>query len=118
VDIIIKGEKMKVVINTCYGGFSISEKAAQYMAARGSVRAKGDLEPRQWGFTGYGYVEGMEGGYDRSDPLLVEAVETLGGEADGRSAELKVVEIPDGIQWEIDDYDGVEHINEVHREWY
>ena len=32
-------------------------------------------------------------------------------------AELAIVEIPDGIEWEIDDYDGIETIAETHRTW-
>lgn len=54
---------------------------------------------------------------NRADPLLVQAVEELGVEADGQHARLKVVEIPDGVDYEIDDYDGVETIHEKHRVW-
>jgi hypothetical protein len=65
---------------------------------------------------GYGY---KYSGYDlRTDAKLVECVETLGEKADGRFAELKVVEIPDDVEWEIDEYDGLETIHEVHRVWY
>jgi len=54
----------------------------------------------------------------RDDPILVAVVEDLKGKADGRFAELKVVEIPDDVEWEISNYDGIETIHEVHREWY
>lgn len=54
---------------------------------------------------------------DRDDPILVEVVEELGEEASGTFANLSVVEIPDDIDWEIDDYDGVETIHEKHRTW-
>jgi len=54
---------------------------------------------------------------DRSDPLLVQVVRELGGAANGRYAELEIVEIPDGVSWELDEYDGVETIHEVHRSW-
>jgi len=53
----------------------------------------------------------------RNDPALVQAVEELGADADGDCAELKVVEIPDGVEFEIDEYDGMERIDEVHRSW-
>ena len=51
-------------------------------------------------------------------PRLVECVETLGTKANGRFAELHVVEIPDDVDWFIDEYDGIESIHERHRIWY
>lgn len=53
----------------------------------------------------------------RDHPLLVECVETLGDKANGSVAKLRIVEIPDGIDWEIDEYDGIEQIAERHRTW-
>jgi hypothetical protein len=53
----------------------------------------------------------------RSDANLVRVVEELGDEASGDCAELKVVEIPDGVDWQIDEYDGTESIHEKHRSW-
>jgi len=54
----------------------------------------------------------------RDDPALVQMVEEMGKDANGRHAHLKVVEIPDDVKWEIEQYDGDEHIAEVHRTWY
>ena len=62
---------------------------------------------------GYFYI----GNVDRNDPDLVAVVEELGVAADGLHATLKVVEIPDDIDWEIDEYDGMESVHEVHRSW-
>lgn len=53
----------------------------------------------------------------RTDLNLVKVVEELGEEANGMFAELVVVEIPDGVKWEIDEYDGLETIHEVHQSW-
>ena len=53
----------------------------------------------------------------RCDPAVIQAVVELGEEANGGFAELKVVEIPDGIDWTIEEYDGIEWIAEVHRTW-
>ena len=53
----------------------------------------------------------------RDDPALVQTVEDLGEKANGRCAELEVVEIPDGVEWSIEEYDGNEHVSEVHRTW-
>ena len=48
----------------------------------------------------------------------VDAVENLGSLiASGDMAELEVIEIPDGIECYIEDYDGMETIHEVHRSW-
>ena len=108
---------MKIVINNCYGGFSISRKAAEFMAARGNERARLELEQSKKRFYGYGYVEGMGGAYERTDPDLVAAVEALREEAGGTCASLSVVEIPDDVDWYIEEYDGNEWIAETHRTW-
>jgi hypothetical protein len=54
---------------------------------------------------------------ERDDPALVQVVEELGEEANGAYAELKIVEIPYDIDWQIKEYDGKEHIAEEHRTW-
>jgi len=54
---------------------------------------------------------------ERTDPKLIQVIEELGDEASGPCAKVRVVEIPDGIQFEIDEYDGMEHVAEVHRCW-
>lgn len=57
------------------------------------------------------------GDIPRDDPDLVAVVEELGDQASGQFAKLAVVEVPDGVEWEIDEYDGLEHVAEVHRTW-
>ena len=54
---------------------------------------------------------------ERNDPLLVQVVEELGQAASGQFAALEVVEIPDGVEWVIEEYDGSEHVAEKHRTW-
>ena len=93
-----KGYKMKVVINKRFGGFSLSKKAYEELGI-------------PWDKYGYAMNE------DRVNPKLVEAVEKLGDLADGQHASLSVVEIPDGIEWEIDEYDGMEYVVEKSRSW-
>ena len=44
----------------------------------------------------------------REDPILIEVVEELGEKANGRYAQLEIVDIPDGMNYEINDYDGIE----------
>lgn len=58
-------------------------------------------------------------GYDeRNDPTLLQVIHEIGeSAASGQLAELKIVKIPDGIEWEIDDYDGIETAVEKHESW-
>jgi hypothetical protein len=44
-------------------------------------------------------------------------VETLGEKANGSFAELKIVEVPDYIDWVINEYDGLESVEEKHQSW-
>lgn len=101
---------MKVVYNACYGGFGLSKAAAQFMADRGSAGAiKALQEECQYGI--YFHPE-------RDDPLLIEAVETLGSKlASGAHGSLQIAEIPDGAQYEIDEYDGYESVVPPRQSW-
>lgn len=92
---------MKIVVNRCWGGFGLSQEAYEALGA-------------EW--DGYGYSHRYSDN-DRADPKLVEVVERLGDRANGSCAELRVIEIPDGIDWYIDDYDGMETVREKHRSW-
>lgn len=88
-----------IVINRCFGGFSLSEEAYEYLGLK---------------WDGYGHAY-----YDKRDnSKLVECVETLGSEqASGVFARLKVVYIPDDVEWEISNYDGMETVREKSRSW-
>jgi len=54
---------------------------------------------------------------NRADPKLIQVVEELGDKANGSCAKLEIVEIPDGVDWQIEEYDGNEHVAEKHRTW-
>lgn len=149
---------MKVVINTCYGGFSISPLAIYEIAKRKgkecyffeesftsnelipitlkeatnffSVCAYSVPNPQDYKLNEPDedgtYTEANKRSElislesrpdDRSDKDLVEVVEKLGAEANGKYAELKVIEIPDNIEYQIEEYDGMEWIAEKHRTW-
>lgn len=100
----------KVVINRKYGGFGLSDKAINELKALNSPILSCFLPEKIL------YVDPSNDSF-RSHPDLVSVVGKLGKEANGCSANLKVVEIPDDINYEIEDYDGMEHISEIHREW-
>ena len=83
---------MRFVLNRCWGGFSLSEHAAEAL--------------------------GLESGYfdiRRDDPDLIALIEDAGSEwVSGRCASLTIVEIPDdATDWEMDEYDGIESITYV-----
>lgn len=54
---------------------------------------------------------------NREDPLLIQVIEELWEEASGRCGSLEIVEIPDDVEYTIEEYDGLEHIAEKHRTW-
>lgn len=91
---------MKIVINRCFGGFGLSEKALEEYKTR-----KG-IDEKIWSW-----------GINRDDPDLIDIVENMGKAANSGFAKLKIVEIPDDVEWEISEYDGLEHIAEKHRTW-
>jgi hypothetical protein len=131
----------KIVINKCFGGFSLSDEAYEmylklkkikfykYHNIFGSdyyrvPKQKYDKYKNLW--------RNKDGDYrrinarnwflsdrdiERDDKYLIKVVEKLGEKANGKFAELKIVEIPDNVDWEIDEYDGNEIIDEVHKSW-
>ena len=54
---------------------------------------------------------------DRTDPDLIAVVKELGSDASGSCSSLGVVDVPDYVEWEISDYDGLETVEEKHRSW-
>ena len=55
--------------------------------------------------------------FARNDPALVQLVEENSKKYEGRHSTLKVVEIPDDVEFEIEEYDGLEWVAEKHRTW-
>lgn len=107
---------MKIVINRCFGGFDLSDQCYE---ALGGIR-------REITSVLYFYIlpESIDPKSDidkrslRTNSKLIELMETKGSAwCSGNLAELKIVEIPDNVDWIITDYDGVEQIEEVHRIW-
>ena len=92
---------MKIAINTCYRGFGLSEEAYEFLGMT-------------WDRFGYAYNSKEK----RTDSKLIECIETLGEKANGSCGSLKVVDIPDDVNWIINEYDGMEVVEEVHRVWY
>jgi len=123
---------MKITINKCYGGFSVNNDVAKLLREKGvKITFEGENYPDGSGpkakFIGEEthHLGNEDFGiksdnYDiwRSDPRLIEAIEEIGQDkAGGRFSEISIVEIPDDVDWYIDDYDGIESIHENHRSW-
>lgn len=139
---------MKIVINKCYGGFSLSEKGIRRYAELKGLPIYVETDPRfnilktywtippeqrpepagaQWGSMtleqrkahNEAWRKGTISNRDipRDDRLLVQVVEELGEDADGDCAKLAIVEVPDGVDWDIEEYDGREWVAEKHQTW-
>jgi hypothetical protein len=88
---------MKIVINRCYGAYGLSPRAKRL-------------------FRRIEKCETYEAG--RDNPTLVRIVEKLGEAAgDGHGTKLKIVEVPDDVNWYIQEDDGMECVAERHRTW-
>ena len=91
---------MKIVINACFGGFSVSENFLKEYNIPYEKSKWGSIYPK----------EGEDIDY-RTDPRLIEYIEKHGSEmASGSSSYLVVEEIPKGTAFMIDEYDGNESI--------
>ena len=116
---------MKVAINKQHGGFGLSDKAFENLLELRGI----EFEKVECSFGGSNYyVKGHVGDdkyfvsqYDhyepRNDPNLISIIEKLGDDAHGWAATLKIVEIPNDVEWQIEEYDGVEWVAEKHRTW-
>ena len=86
---------MKIVINTKFGGFGLSEAARRrYLELIGK-------DPNKW--QSYSFYN-----IDRADKVLVQVVEELGDAANDLISNLEVVELAPGTQYRINCFDGEE----------
>lgn len=118
---------MKIAINRCFGGFSLSDEAFENLLKRKGIAFEKETSDGSLLGTRY-YKDGMcgtEEGYlseydftqNRADPDLIAVIEEMGAAANGWAAEIAIVEIPDDVKWHIYEYDGLEHVAENHRTW-
>ena len=137
---------MKVILNKCYGGFDVSQEAYELYAKKKGIEIfayklectnnkpiykKTDTGSSIFTITftkDFGdYIELSDDNSEkyclelcrnhREDPVLIEVVEELGKRANSRFSELVVVDIPDGMEYEIDDYDGIETLHQKVEKW-
>lgn len=91
---------MKIVINKCFGGFTLSEAACE------EIRKKKDF----WNYDN-GDISDYYMFFGREDSLLVSVVEQLGEDASGENSNLVVMVIPDeATDWGMKEKDGFESV--------
>ena len=140
---------MKIVINSQYGGFSLSLLAIkEYLKLKGKDAFFYEMKyengkciykkieddrntlfiscyTKDLGDWFEDYISNKENDkyyfssrdIDRTDKDLIKVIEKLKEKADGPCASLKIVEIPDDVDYEIEEYDGNEWVAEKHRTW-
>ena len=126
---------MRVVLNSGFGGFGISDEALMRLIEQGAAvvvecpysppLAPVPLRDGFIGDKGYpgrvnkGGISYCLAGGDgvRADPDLVAVVSEMGEEAGDDLSTLVIIEIPDSIDWYIEDHNGFETVHEEHRWW-
>ena len=113
--------KQEIVINSKFGGFSLSRDAFLELRKLGCETALNEPD------NGEKYDDGSVrtnifsdhfcSEISRDDPFLIQVVKKLGDKANGMCAKLKIVEIPKNVEWVIEEYDGIEWVSEKHRTW-
>ena len=135
----------KVILNKCFGGFGVSKEAYELYAKKKGISifryTQEDLTnkiyiyanddntslnfyfTKDFGNNVYISSEDFEK-YNlfldedfRKDKTLIEVVEELGEKANSMYSNLKIVEIPDDLDYVIDGYDGIETLHQKVQEW-
>jgi hypothetical protein len=136
----------EIVINKCFGGFGLSHEGVVYYAKKKEIKlfpyifevpnsipvfigkrklTKKEKESVHLYYTTKIVNSGKElnkyyfseRDIERDDPALIQTVKCLGKKSWGEFAKLKVVKIPDDVDWELSEYDGVESVTEKKRSW-
>lgn len=103
---------MKIVINCWYGGFSVSDAVMEELNLPNSGNIWNHINNKTFD------INSNNSKQFRAHAPLIKAIEKIGHpHCNGPCANLKIIEIPDNVNWEIQEYDGVETIHEVHRTW-
>lgn len=151
-------KKIKIAINNCYGGFSLSPEGVWWLYDAQSELIELIPVEEYWGnsfsnkYSGidrraslerwreyllnpnnpersrtfitvftedekYVILDEVRDQENRAHPDLIACIEALGKMANGAHAAIKIKEIPDNVDWQIEEYDGLEHIAEKHRTW-
>lgn len=124
----------RVVYNNCFGGFGLHEDVVKWVREnRDSLEeeyADEDIDNiAERTISGEYYPDGSgpKREYstyvhpyrlDRENPLLADIVEgktEYDGQVSADVSSLRVAEVPDGVEWTIEEYDGSETVRETAR---
>jgi len=116
---------MEIILNKCFGGYGISAEAIKLCRDAGATWA-------QWPnsfLPGEKYEEGSDEICDRpyvpyeardssrTCPILIKLVKDGTTSVNDRYAKLEVVDIPEGVAYEISEYDGIESVEAPRQIW-
>jgi hypothetical protein len=111
----------EIVINAGFGGFGVSRKAFLKLREMGNKYALEEADIGERWSDGSGprteYSDSFLHDIPRDDKDLIKVVKEMGEEANSSVSTLEIVSIPADVEWEIEEYDGLEHIAEAHRRW-
>lgn len=109
----------RIAINSRHGGFGLSLEGAEHYAKLAGLEygEMCDGYGAYWTFRAPDGTELSPRDIPRDCPHLIATIEALGSAADGPYAALAIIEIPDDVCWQIDEYDGLEWVAERHRIW-
>ena len=109
----------KILINTDVGGFSLSleakelylkEKGFSYTVTENPSWGEYSILPQELNLSLYLLL--------RDDPVLIRIFEQIGSEKFSADyCTIRIVEIPDDVQWIICESNGYEWVAEKHRTW-
>lgn len=104
---------MEILLNKCYGGYGLSDEAVRLYLTKKNIPIVSNLAHDSKYFKYYIVGDNEQfSDYNipRTDPVIIQVVRELGKKANGRNAELVITSIPDGCEYYIDEYDGIESI--------
>ena len=121
----------KIAINTCFGGFGLSDEAfshyltlkdiahetstSHYLTLKDIVHETSPSRSTWLQDNKDFWHAGHVGNHDyylyerdipRDDPALIETIEKFGDKTKTRFSKVKIVEIPDDVEWQVEEYDG------------
>jgi len=129
---------IRVVINNCHGGFGISPLAFEELIKKGWTTTEFNEEGyakdkeadiikdsrghinkynKDFGYCCYFNKWDYSSPELRTNKDLIEIIEKLGEKANSSCSKLKIIEIPDNVDWRIAEYDGLEWVCESHCSW-